>query len=192
MGRRQHLPRRPRPVAAAPAMSLRCCALASVSAVANAPISVRSMSRSCAASASRPAIFTGLSRRALEVWLQEPRHGLRRRCTKAQHCRGRGLARRLWLGRDRPGGRSQGRAGGAAEGNNTVDSLRWSPARQVLFGAWEATGRLRYRAVISRCRARSTRSASWMYPQAEVAGALLDCLDPDTFEYSIKSAEITA
>ena len=30
-----------------------------------------------------------------------------------------------------------------------------------------------------------------MYPQAEVAGALLDCLDPDTFRYTITSAEIT-
>jgi hypothetical protein len=31
-----------------------------------------------------------------------------------------------------------------------------------------------------------------MYPQAEVAGALLDCLDPDTFAYSITAAAVTA
>ena len=30
-----------------------------------------------------------------------------------------------------------------------------------------------------------------MYPQAEVAGALLDCLDPDRFKYSIKSTELS-
>jgi hypothetical protein len=31
-----------------------------------------------------------------------------------------------------------------------------------------------------------------MYPQAEVAGVLLDCLDPDTFGYAITSAGLTA
>jgi hypothetical protein len=29
-----------------------------------------------------------------------------------------------------------------------------------------------------------------MYPQADVASVRLDCLDPDTFKYSIKSAAV--
>jgi hypothetical protein len=31
-----------------------------------------------------------------------------------------------------------------------------------------------------------------MYPQAETAGLRLDCLDPDTFRYTILSKEVTA
>jgi hypothetical protein len=31
-----------------------------------------------------------------------------------------------------------------------------------------------------------------MYPQAETADGRLDCLDPDGFEYEIKSKEIAA
>ena len=31
-----------------------------------------------------------------------------------------------------------------------------------------------------------------MYPQAEVAGVRLDCLDADTFAYSLDAAEISA
>ena len=30
-----------------------------------------------------------------------------------------------------------------------------------------------------------------MYPQAETAAVRLDCLDPDTFRYTIKSREIS-
>jgi len=31
-----------------------------------------------------------------------------------------------------------------------------------------------------------------MYPQAETAGRRLDCLDPDTFRYSIRAKELTS
>jgi hypothetical protein len=31
-----------------------------------------------------------------------------------------------------------------------------------------------------------------MYPQAETAAGRLDCLDPDTFKYSITSSEVSA
>ena len=31
-----------------------------------------------------------------------------------------------------------------------------------------------------------------MYPQAETAGLRLDCLDPDTFGYTIRAKELTA
>jgi hypothetical protein len=34
----------------------------------------------------------------------------------------------------------------------------------------------------------SQRVAFLMYPQAEVAGVLLDCLDPNTFAYAITAA----
>lgn len=31
-----------------------------------------------------------------------------------------------------------------------------------------------------------------MYPQAEIKGARLDCLDPDTFRYTIRAREVSA
>ncbi|MGQ4274565.1 transglutaminase-like domain-containing protein [Terrihabitans sp. B22-R8] len=65
-------------------------------------------------------------------------------------------------------------------------------ARGTLFGAWEGNW-LGYNVARDVTLPGSTHKVAFlMYPQAEVAGALLDCLDPDNFRYAIKSVEITA
>jgi transglutaminase-like putative cysteine protease len=77
-------------------------------------------------------------------------------------------------------------------GNNAADNPRVMAARQALFGAWEGNW-LGYNVAHDLALPGSKHKVGFlMYPQAEVAGALLDCLDPDTFKYAIKSTELTA
>lgn len=111
--------------------------------------------------------------------------------TKAQHCRAE-----VWL---------EGHGWVAADpadvrkvvleeppGNNTIDNPKVVAARQALFGAWEGNW-LGYNMAHDLVLPGSKHKVGFlMYPQAEVAGSLLDCLDPDTFKYTIKAAEITA
>lgn len=77
-------------------------------------------------------------------------------------------------------------------GNNAVDDPRVVVAREALFGAWEGNW-LGYNVAHDLTLPGSQHKVGFlMYPQAELAGALLDCLDPDIFRYTIKAAEITA
>ena len=111
--------------------------------------------------------------------------------TKAQHCRAEiWLDGYGWVATDPADVRKVVLE--EPPGNNTVDDPKVVAARQVLFGAWEGNW-LGYNAAHDLVLPGSSHKVGFlMYPQAEVAGALLDCLDPDTFKYMIKATELTA
>jgi hypothetical protein len=66
-------------------------------------------------------------------------------------------------------------------------------ARKTLFGAWEGNW-LAYNFAhdVALPGSKGPKLGFLMYPQAETASLRLDCLDPDTFKYTIKSKELTA
>ena len=68
----------------------------------------------------------------------------------------------------------------------------WSPRASGCSAPGRATGWPGTPRTTCCCRARSIEVAFLMYPQAEVAGVLLDCLDPDGFRYAITAAEVVA
>ena len=111
--------------------------------------------------------------------------------TKAQHCRAEiWLDGYGWVATDPADVRKVVLE--EPPGNNTVDDPKVVAARRVLFGAWEGNW-LGYNVAHDLVLPGSKHKVGFlMYPQAEVAGALLDCLDPDTFKYRIKSTELTA
>ena len=111
--------------------------------------------------------------------------------TKAQHCRAEvWLDGHGWVATDPADVRKVVLE--EPPGNNAVDNPKVIAARQALFGAWEGNW-LGYNVAHDLVLPGSKHKVGFlMYPQAEVAGALLDCLDPDTFRYAIKSAELTA
>ncbi|HET9067603.1 MAG TPA: transglutaminase-like domain-containing protein [Amaricoccus sp.] len=77
-------------------------------------------------------------------------------------------------------------------GGNALDSEVVAAARAKLFGAWEGNW-MPYNAAHDLVLPGSEHEVAFlMYPQAEVAGLLLDCLDPDGFAYSITAAELAA
>lgn len=77
-------------------------------------------------------------------------------------------------------------------GNNALDSEAVVAARAALFGAWEGNWLALNDAHDLVLPGSDHKLAFLMYPQAEVAGSLLDCLSPDTFAYVIESAETAA
>lgn len=77
-------------------------------------------------------------------------------------------------------------------GGNALDSETVVAARAALFGAWEGNWLAYNDAHDVVLPGSEHRLGFLMYPQAEVAGALLDCLSPDTFAYAIEAAETTA
>lgn len=66
-------------------------------------------------------------------------------------------------------------------------------ARKTLFGAWEMNW-LAYNDAhdIALPGAKGPTIPFFMYPQADTAGGMLDCLDASTFAYKLTSREITA
>jgi transglutaminase-like putative cysteine protease len=66
-------------------------------------------------------------------------------------------------------------------------------ARKLLFGSWEMNW-LAYNFAhdVKLPHSDDPQLPFLMYPQAEVSGKRLDCLDPGTFEYQIISHELTA
>jgi transglutaminase-like putative cysteine protease len=77
-------------------------------------------------------------------------------------------------------------------GENALDSDVVVAVRDRLFGAWEGNW-LAYNDAHDLTLPGSEHAVAFlMYPQAEVAGALLDCLDPDGLRYAIVAAEVTA
>ena len=110
--------------------------------------------------------------------------------TKAQHCRAEFYAAgRGWVPVDPADVRKvvlEEKAGGLP-----LDDPQVVKARAKLFGAWEMNW-LAYNYAHDLALPGSTGVpvAFLMYPQAETGAVRLDCLDPDTFRYTIKSREI--
>lgn len=77
-------------------------------------------------------------------------------------------------------------------GNLPLASEKVSNARKTLFGAWEGNW-LPYNSAhdVALPGASGPKIGFLMYPQAEVAGERLDCLDADTFKYVITARELT-
>lgn len=76
-------------------------------------------------------------------------------------------------------------------GKNALDDAKVVAVRKALFGAWEGNW-VAYNSAhdVTLKGAKSGGVGFLMYPQAEIAGARLDCLDPDAFRYSIKAVEL--
>lgn len=77
-------------------------------------------------------------------------------------------------------------------GNLPLDDPKVVAARQTLFGSWEMNW-LAYNTAhdVTLPGTQGPELGFLMYPQAEVAGARLDCLDPDRFMYKITAKELT-
>ena len=78
-------------------------------------------------------------------------------------------------------------------GNLAINEPRVVAARKTLFGAWEGNW-LAYNVAhdISLPGAKGPQLEFLMYPQAETAAGRLDCLDPDTFKYTMRATEAVA
>ncbi|MDQ0513125.1 transglutaminase-like domain-containing protein [Ancylobacter amanitiformis] len=76
-------------------------------------------------------------------------------------------------------------------GKNAMDDAKVLAARKALFGAWEGNW-LAYNDGhdIALPGSNGPRLGFLMYPQAEMASLRHDCLDPDTFKYSITASEL--
>jgi transglutaminase-like putative cysteine protease len=76
-------------------------------------------------------------------------------------------------------------------GNLALDDPKVVAARHSLFGSWEMNW-LAYNTAhdLALPGAQGPEVGFLMYPQAEVAGVLLDCLDPDNFKYTITAMEL--
>ncbi|WP_341990019.1 transglutaminase domain-containing protein [Azorhizobium sp. AG788] len=78
-------------------------------------------------------------------------------------------------------------------GKLAIDDGKVKAARAALFGSWEGNW-LAYNTAhdVSLPGSSGPKLAFLMYPQAETASGRLDCLDPDTFKYTLRSAELAA
>jgi transglutaminase-like putative cysteine protease len=77
--------------------------------------------------------------------------------------------------------------------NLAIDNPKVVAARRALFGSWEANWlAYNFGHDIALPGSNGPKVGFLMYPEAEVAGLRLDCLDPDTFKYTIQSKELTA
>jgi transglutaminase-like putative cysteine protease len=116
--------------------------------------------------------------------------GRRGDITKAQHCRAEFYAAgRGWVPVDPADVRKvvlEEKAGGLP-----LDDPQVRKARAKLFGSWEMNW-LAYNYAHDLALPGSTGPTLGflMYPQAETVALRLDCLDPETFRYTIKSREI--
>jgi transglutaminase-like putative cysteine protease len=117
--------------------------------------------------------------------------GKRGDVSKAQHCRAEVWLERFgWVPVDPADVRKVVLE--EPPGENPVDSPVVVAARETLFGAWEGNW-LAYNSAHDLVLPGSEHKVAFlMYPQAEVAGSLLDCLDPDGFRYAVTVAEVVA
>ena len=77
-------------------------------------------------------------------------------------------------------------------GGLPLDDPQVVKARAKLFGAWEMNWlAYNYAHDLALPGWRGATLPFLMYPQAETGAVLLDCLDPDTFRYTIKSREVS-
>jgi len=112
--------------------------------------------------------------------------------TKAQHCRAEvNLAGLGWVPVDPADVRKVVLEEPPA--NLALNDPKVADARKALFGAWEGNW-LAYNFAhdISLPGATGPKLGFLMYPQAECGPHRLDCLDPDTFKYTITAKEQTA
>jgi transglutaminase-like putative cysteine protease len=112
--------------------------------------------------------------------------------TKAQHCRAEVfLAGFGWVPVDPADVRKVVLE--EPPGNLALTDQKVAAARKALFGSWE-TNWLAYNVAhdIDLPGAKGPKLEFLMYPQAETAAGRLDCLDPDTFRYTITAREVSA
>ncbi len=112
--------------------------------------------------------------------------------TKAQHCRSEVfLAGYGWVPTDPADVRKVVLE--EPPGNLAINDPKVAAARKTLFGAWEGNW-LAYNTAhdIALPGSNGPKLGFLMYPQAECGPSRLDCLDPDTFKYTIKAKELTA
>lgn len=76
-------------------------------------------------------------------------------------------------------------------GNLSIGDQRVLAAKQTLFGSWEMNWMAYNTADYLVLPGAKVENASFlMYPEAETVAGRLDCLDPETFRYTITSSEI--
>ena len=112
--------------------------------------------------------------------------------TKAQHCRAETfIAGHGWIATDPADVRKVVLEEPPA--NLAIDDPKVIDARKTLFGAWEGNW-LAYNFAhdVALLGSQGPKLGFLMYPQAECGPHRLDCLDPDTFKYTITSKEITS
>lgn len=112
--------------------------------------------------------------------------------TKAQHCRAEvHLAAFGWVPVDPADVRKV--ALEEPPGQRELSDPKVAAARAGLFGSWEGNW-LAYNTGhdIALPGSKEEPNGFLMYPEAEIAGLRLDCLDPDRFAYAITAKEIDA
>jgi transglutaminase-like putative cysteine protease len=111
--------------------------------------------------------------------------------TKAQHCRAEiFLSNFGWVPVDPADVRKVMLE--EAEGGLPAGDLKVVAVREKLFGAWEGNWLAYNSASDLALPGPGPKVAFLMYPQAESTLARLDCLDPDSFRYSITSTAVAA
>ncbi|HEX9944178.1 MAG TPA: transglutaminase domain-containing protein [Thermoanaerobaculia bacterium] len=112
--------------------------------------------------------------------------------TKSQHCRAEVfLAGYGWVAMD-PADVAKAAREETGEWLK-IDHALIAPVRRSLFGGWEGNW-LAYNVAHDVQLPRSTHGGKLgflMYPQAETAEGRRDCLDPDTFKYTITTTPVT-
>jgi len=110
--------------------------------------------------------------------------------TKAQHCRAEvHLAGFGWVPIDPADVRKVILE--EPPGQLAIDDRKVVAARDVLFGAWEGNWvAYNFGHDVALPGSSGAKLPFLMYPQAETASVRLDCLDPDSFKYTIRASEI--